>query len=187
MKIIIVILVFCFFETCFTGSIPDSSPSVKNVDEVFASTHVGAFSLSLKSVKGYCALSYRVFGAGNEELEHTLNLAMTSPCEFIRDPDTLEPMFYTFKKGSKKVTVLIVTGGPPDAKERDKFLPLGCGTQQQRILVFESTIELGPPAQEFSTRCPSAGLDEVFFAGITTRLQEETSLLLRKRRVLPDY
>jgi hypothetical protein len=43
-------------------------------------------------------------------------------------------------------------------------MPNGCGTLLQKIRVFENRIELGSPPEENAVYCPTAGLDEKFFA-----------------------
>lgn len=133
----------------------------KQMDSTFL---VKGFSLALKNIDGNCVLSYRKGQVESNNMQGNIQLDIAAPCEFVRKPGAIEePSFRTYGTKSK-VTVGIVTGGRPHPRFADIFQPQGCGTEIQKILIYEDKIAFDKPLKSLEVVCPSEGLEEVFFA-----------------------
>ena len=164
----------CVFSLACGGEDVDVANSVHDPSpEVYATTKVNDVELTLRNENGLCALEYTTDprfqwqGAGSK----TVVLDMESPCNFVRLPGRLEePQVYAYpNQGPKGRKVLLIVGGKYDPESglqgSDQFMPQGCGSWMQKIIVDRSSIEVRFPAiQPGGTTCPSHGMDEVFFA-----------------------
>ncbi len=137
--------------------------NIENKEQSYSTILVNLYTLTLKNIDGKCTLVYKNERKKTNQEEESLSLDIAPPCEFIRMPGTLEPLYYTYGKKTKQ-HVLIVVGGPPHAVHKDQFQPNGCGTHIQRIVIFDYQIKLGNKTISSGAYCPSAGIDEVFFA-----------------------
>lgn len=133
-------------------------------EKVYADFFLDPFLLSLVDRDGLCTL--KSHNKSQEDQVSTHSLKMSGPCEFVRSPSKdHQPLFYTYQRGDKKRTVLIVTGGKPHPTIRDQFMPKGCGTYLAKVLVFRDHVEVIASGKENGpAACPSYGMDEVFFA-----------------------
>jgi len=137
----------------------------ENKEQTYSTVSVNQFSMTLKNINGKCVLFYKNERKNNGQEEKNIPVDIDAPCEFIRMPGTIEPLSYTYGKKIKK-QIVMVTGGKPDPTSInwDKFQPQGCGTSLQKLIIFEDQIKTGEKSENVGTYCPSAGIDEVFFA-----------------------
>ena len=164
----------CVFTLACGGKDVDVANSVPApIPEVYATTKVNDVELTLRNENGLCALEYTTDpryqrpGAGS----NTVVLDMESPCNFVRLPGRPEePQVYAYpNEGANGRKVLLIVGGEyePESGLRgsDQFMPQGCGSWMQKIIVDRSSIDVQFPAlKPGGTTCPSHGMDEVFFA-----------------------
>lgn len=128
---------------------------------------VGNFTLRASPSQGRCVLQYRSKYEGSwQEYE----MGMESPCDFVgRNIKTDPPQRYMFGSGNERVTILMMTGGPPHPRFNDEFMPAGCGTRLAKVRVYSDRVEVetaspSQPSSEPDAICPSKTLDEVIFA-----------------------
>jgi hypothetical protein len=176
MRLFLVIFVIVFgscVEMSTISNVPATPSPLASKDLILSTAIVDSFDITLVGRDGDCILIYSARqqnprgGSTNE-----IPLGIASPCEFVRAPwKDFEPQSYSYQKGAKRRTVLLVTGGKPHSSVSDRFMPNGCGTALSKIRVFRDRIEVdSPPAvqkesiEEDSPTCPSRPVDEVFFA-----------------------
>ena len=173
----ITLLLLCFYVFGCAVSPPldidsDQPAQRATTSKTSPSVEVDDFAVSIKIMDGRCAVSYRRPDAP-DAAARTLPTRIAPPCEFIQQgPHSTTPLFYSYGRGKKRVTVLMVTGGFPDASLKDPLQPDGCGTELQKVLVFGDRVEVRedehyennnvPPSERFGF-CPTHGLDEVWF------------------------
>lgn len=135
-------------------------------EETYSTVSVKNYSLTLKNLDGKCVLFYKNVRKTDENSEGNFALDFAAPCEFIRLPvDSEKAQFYTYGK-TEKVSIVMVTGGwtTSELPLKDRLQPQGCGTETQKIRIFDDRIEKGENRKSHMPICPSAGLDEVFYA-----------------------
>lgn len=135
-------------------------------EETYSTVSVKNYSLTLKNLDGKCVLFYKNVGKKDENSEGNFALDFAAPCEFIRLPgDSEKALFYTYGK-TEKVSILMVTGGSINSEFplKDKLQPQGCGTETQKIRIFDNKIEKGESGKSHTPICPTTGVDEVFYA-----------------------
>ncbi len=133
--------------------------AVAGGDDKLASeaTKVRGYELRLEDREGKCVVAY----TGRKRRGET-TLEIPPPCQFARNWRG-EPQSYTYQDLGP-ATVLIVVGGPLDARRTDPLMKEGCGTQAQAILLRRSGVSASKKIGKGSTLCPSAGLDEKMFS-----------------------
>jgi hypothetical protein len=149
-----------------TASTPAKQGVSKDLPTFFV---VDKFTLRLSEEERRCVLRYRL---KDEEAWKKADMGMEAPCDFVgRRIKKNPPQQYVFNEGANRVTVLLVTGGPPHAIFKDEFMPNGCGTRIEKVRVYSDRVEVEPslnhndsPSSEPSPYCPSNPLDDVFFA-----------------------
>lgn len=127
---------------------------------------IGAFNVELRHVEGRCSLAYVTKHSTGSKGFKDLEVGMAAPCNFIRATwKELKPLSYTYGTDVRRVTALLVTGGPPaDPNIKDESQPKGCGTWMAKVLVFADRIEIEKSGFNGPPWCPSSGADEVMFA-----------------------
>lgn len=168
----LLVLIAGFASTCsvqndsFNGvnsSVAENRPLTNDqVQQIF---EVANFELRLVSLDGRCMLISKLVGDSSKDSRREFDLNMASPCDFVRQPSKgYPPLSYSYQHGKDRRTVLLVTGGQPDANVTDEFQPAGCGTSLAKIRVFDNRIEVVWAGENGSPVCPSRGLEEIFFA-----------------------
>lgn len=140
----------------------ESTPVVE--PKTYFEGRIEGFNIRLHDVQNRCTLTYAPVGSSADVAD--LDIGMDAPCDFIRASwKEFKPLIYTYGKDAKRVTVLLITGGPPaDPTIKDEFQPDGCGTWMAKVLVFSNRIELEKSGWNGPPWCPSSGADEVMFA-----------------------
>lgn len=130
---------------------------------------IDRFTLRLSYKDGKCLLEYH---SVNDEQWRKHDMGMEAPCDFIgRKIKTNPPQRYVFGQVPNRVTILIVTGGPPHPTFKDEFMPNGCGSRLGKVRVYSDRVEVEQATEpdrsstsQLDSYCPSNPLDEVFFA-----------------------
>ncbi|MBC7909945.1 MAG: hypothetical protein H7Y30_05565 [Pyrinomonadaceae bacterium] len=118
---------------------------------------VKGYKLHLREREGKCVVVYERQKRSDEQA-----LDLPAPCQFVRHPKNRNTaQSYTYKD-LRNATVLLVVGGPLNAKRTDALMPDGCGTQWQAIILRRGSVSVSKISQG-STLCPSAGTDEKMF------------------------
>jgi hypothetical protein len=118
---------------------------------------VKGYKLHLQEREGKCVVMYEQQKRSGEQV-----LDLPAPCQFVRHPKNRHTaQSYTYKD-LRNATVLLVVGGPLNAKRTDALMPDGCGTQWQAVILRRGSVSVSKISQG-STLCPSAGTDEKMF------------------------
>ena len=166
MKIFVIgfglLFVSCYQSVQNTARFQDKNELEK---EVYSELTLEAGKLTLFNLDGRCTLRFESNVYPKNQGKTETDIGMTAPCNFIRKPGgDRAPLYYSYKKGIDRRTVLLVVGGPPDPSAKDEFLPNGCGTLLTQVRVYADRIELGHSGKTgIFPICPSQGEDEVYF------------------------
>lgn len=168
----------CIFVFLFGISCNQTSNQIQNIqvteipqptqvkEETYSTVSVKNYSLTLKNLDGKCVLFYKNETIKGENAEGNFALDFAAPCEFIRLPgDSEKVLFYTYGK-TEKVSIIMITGGSTSSEFplKDRLQPQGCGTETQKIRIFDNKIEKGNSDKSYTPICPTIGVDEVFYA-----------------------
>lgn len=162
MKVLIISLILIFISCTGNQETSPKPQTVEKIESAYITTVVNNFTLKLANGEGKCVLSYKKEQENSLKEEKSITLEMNAPCEFIRHPVTpYDPLFYSYK--NNKIYVVIITGGPPATDLADQFMPKGCGTELQNIIISDDELKVGEKRDKNGTMCPSRGLDEAWF------------------------
>jgi hypothetical protein len=139
-------------------SVVTASPPISKAPPGAGVAQVAGYRLQLENRDGRCVLSY-----DGQGIHGVIDEGLRAPCEFARKGPTDDIQSYSYKDRGLSKTVVIIIGGPADAAQRDKWMPMGCGTSTQNISLRSKSVRASPVGGPNFTACPSDGLDEVFF------------------------
>lgn len=167
------IFVFLFGISCNRSSnqiqnvqVAETNQPIEVKEEIYSTVSVKNYSMTLKNLDGKCVLFYKNEQIKSENSEGSFALDFAAPCEFIRSPgDSEKVLFYTYGK-TEKVSIIMITGGSTSSEFplKDRLQPQGCGTETQKIRIFDNKIEKGNSDKSYTPICPTIGVDEVFYA-----------------------
>lgn len=145
---------------------PEIDPVPDPPSEVYVQTKIADFDISLRSDKGQCVFYYSRTGKFDPFTDKRIPLDMEAPCNFVHLSGREEVQSYEYGKAPFKYKIIIAVGGPADTEfpnRHDRFLPNGCGTKIQKILIYADRVRVDFPSGK-TTVCPAEPIDEVFFA-----------------------
>ncbi|HYJ89677.1 MAG TPA: hypothetical protein VEV84_00080 [Pyrinomonadaceae bacterium] len=163
------LIVFALFlASCGGEQKIEVMPPVQEPIETYATTNINGFEISLRNEGGQCVLFFSRSSKSRSYSDKRAPLDMAAPCNFIHRSGSDELEFFEFGDKAFRYKIFIVVGGPPDPEFpdlKDRFMPNGCGTSVQKILIYDDRIRIDYPAfRQSPPYCPSEPIDEVFFA-----------------------
>jgi len=163
----VLIAIVAFLASCGDDQNIKVIPPVQETTETYITTKINGFEISLRNRNGQCVLFYSKQDKYRPLTDRHIVLDMEAPCNFIHLAGRDELEFFEYGKPPFKFKVFIVVGGPPDPEHpewKDRFMPDGCGTMTEKLLIYDDRIRVEFPAWKDPGNCPSEPTDEVFFA-----------------------